>query len=339
MVALDINAVRQPRLTVLVNGAALPAPIAAEVQSSAFLGADRFSVRLAFSAVDAAFWTTLPVLVEIQMTMDGAQVSLITGHADSVELDPIRGEVMLHGRDLTALLISAQTGETFDNQTAGGIAELLAGRHGLTPNVAATSSLVGRYYQSGHTRNTLNQHARATSEWDVLTWMADQAGFDVWVAGTTLNFQPRAPAASGSVVVPATCSGLRMRQALDLAAGVNIVVKSWNSQSQQIITQSATNSASSSSGMTLTAVRPNLSTQDAMTLAQQTLAQLSAHASEIMYEAPGDLVTMPRTTMMLAQTGSNFDGIYEIVEVERRISFDAGFSQSVVARSLPWTPS
>ncbi len=328
--------VRQPRLTVLANGVAVPSPIVAEVHSSAYLGADRFSVRLAFSLSDTAFWLTLPLLIEIQVMLDGAQGSLITGHADSVELDPIRGEVVLHGRDLTALLISAQTGETFENQTAGGIAELLGARHGLTANVAQTSGLVGRYYQTGHTRTTLNQHARATSEWDVLTWLADQEGFDVWVSGTTLNFQPRAPVASGAMVTPTLCSSLAMRQALDLAAGINIVVKSWNSQNQQMITQSASRG---SSATTLTAVRPNLSTQDAMTLAQQTLAQISAHEIEITYEMPGDLVTMPRTTVGLAQTGSVFDGTYEIVEVERRISFDTGFSQRVVARSLPWTPS
>jgi hypothetical protein len=69
------------------------------------------------------------------------------------------------------------------------------------------------------------------------------------------------------------------------------------------------------------------------------LAQLSAHAVEISFEMPGDLTTMPRGGIMLSGTGTSFDGTYEVAEVERRISFERGFTQSVLARGLPWTPS
>ena len=330
--------VRQPRLTVLANGAPMTGVLEAAVQSNAYLGANRFEIRAAYAPAATPVWAEPPILIEIQVSLDGASCSLITGHADSLELDPIRGEATVHGRDLTALLVGAQTGETFENNTASGIATLLAGRHGLTPNVAATGALVGRLYQNSRTRTALSQHARITSEWDVLTWLADQEGYDVWVDGTTLNFQPRGIAAAIATVTPACCCSFRMKRSLDLAGGMAVLVESWNSQTQQVISQSAA-SSSGTAAMTLTAVRPNLTSADATTLAQQALAQLTAHEFEITFDMPGDLIMMPRCTVTIAETGTIFDGTFEIVEVDRRVSFARGFTQSITARGMPWTAS
>jgi prophage tail gpP-like protein len=336
---LDLSEVRQPRVTVLANGEAISGVIDAEVQSNAYLGANRFQIRVTYPSPGGPFWLNLPVLIEIQIALNGAQCSFMTGHADSLELDPIRGEAVLHGRDLTALLVAAQTSETFENQTASGIATTLAARHGLTPNVAATTALIGRYYQTNRTRSALSQHARVTSEWEVLTWLADQEGYDVWVDGVILNFQPRDTFGPIATVTPSSCCSLRLRQALDLAAGLEVVVKSWDSQTQQIISQSASNATVGATPVTLTAVRPNLSMSDALGLAQQTLSQWTTHETEISFEMPGDLLMLPRSTLNLTETGSGFDGVYEIMDVERRISFSHGYVQRVTARGLPWTPS
>ena len=336
---MDPSEVRQPRVTVLANGTAISGVIDAEVQSNAYLGANRFQIRVAYPSPSGEFWLSLPVLIEIQVTLDGGQLSLITGNADSLELDPICGEAILHGRDLTALLVAAQTSETFENQTASGIATTLAARHGLTPNVATTTALIGRYYQTNRTRSALSQHARVTSEWDLLTWLADQEGYDVWVDGWVLNFQPRDIPEPIATVTPSICCSLRLRQALDLAAGLEVVVKSWDSQTQQIISQSASNANGDATPVTLTAIRPNLSMSDAISLAQQTLSQWTTHESEILFEMPGDILMAPRCTLNLTETGSSFDGVYEIMDVERRISFYRGYVQHVTARGLPWTPS
>ena len=103
--------------------------------------------------------------------------------------------VEIDGRDLTARLLDARTQETFSNQTASQIAETLAARHGLTPNVTATQTLAGRYYAADHDRLTLGQFSRATTEWDLLTFLAAREGFEAYVSGQTLTFAPcRQPA-------------------------------------------------------------------------------------------------------------------------------------------------
>ena len=333
------NKVRQAGVAVLANGALLPGVLSAEVRSNAYLSANRFAVSVAYSSAGSDFWSGLPLLIEVQVGLDGAWQSLIIGNADSLDVDPVRQTATLHGRDLTALLISAQTAETFENQTASQIATTLAARHGLTPAVAATTDIVGRYFQTGRTRTTLAQHASMTSEWDVMTWLAEREGFDVWIDGTTLYFQPGVSGAAAAWITPGDCMSIRLQRALDLAAGSTVVVQSWDSRQGTAITGSATNGVAGSGGSTFTTVKPNLSFSDANSLAQRTLAQLSTHETEIELEMPGELTLMARTIVGLSQTGTDFDGTYQIMEMDRRICFERGFTQTAVARSLPWIAS
>jgi hypothetical protein len=86
-------------------------------------------------------------------------------------------------------------------------------------------------------------------------------------------------------------------------------------------------------------VRPNLSSTDAQLLANQLLGQISGHERSIDIYMPGDLVMFPRMAMQLAGTNTDFDGVYTICSVDRRISFQHGFTQNVEARSIPWTAS
>ncbi len=105
-------------------------------------------------------------------------------------IDVLNRTVEIDGRDLTARLLDARTQETFSNQTASEIAETLAARHGLTADVTATTTLAGRYYATEHDRITLGQFSRATTEWDLLTFLAAREGFEAYVAGQTLTFAP-----------------------------------------------------------------------------------------------------------------------------------------------------
>jgi hypothetical protein len=77
----------------------------------------------------------------------------------------------------------------------------------------------------------------------------------------------------------------------------------------------------------------------ARVLAARVLDQMMSHARTITLEMPGDLTTMPRMTLILADTGTDFDNSYVISSVERRISFQHGFTQTVQARSPYWTTS
>jgi phage protein D len=180
--------------------------------------------------------------------------------------------------------------------------------------------LVGRNYQNGRTRTTLTQHAQATTEWDLLCSLAQLENFEVWVADRTLYFQPDGTGAATLSVSPTDCVRLVMHHALDIAAGASVTVKSWDSVAQAAVEQTAT-SAGYGAPTKRTLVRPNLSSAEAQSLADRLLSQITGHERVLHIAMPGDLITAPRMMMALTGTGTDFDGIYRICSVDRRLSF------------------
>jgi hypothetical protein len=72
-------------------------------------------------------------------------------------------------------------------------------------------------------------------------------------------------------------------------------------------------------------------------LANRIVALMAQQGRVIIIEMPGDLTTTPRDSLAIADTGTDFDGLYMITSVERRMSFEHGFSQTIEARIPPWT--
>jgi prophage tail gpP-like protein len=337
-VALASSSARAPAVAISVNGVAVGGVIEAEVFSNSHLAANRFRLRVALDVSGAAVWSSGPLQVSIQFGLDGAWVPMLLGQADFVEIDPIRREVSVDGRDLTALFIEARTQETFQNQTASDIAILLATRQGLIPNVTATASPVGRNFQSQYARTTLDQHGRFTTEWDLLTRLADQEGFDVWVDQQVLNFM--APAALTTVALtPGDCVSLRLERTLSLEGALSVAVRSWDCRGQTSISQTATLGGGSGGSPDYVIVRPNVTADMAQTIAQRVLGEMAQHALCIDVELPGELTMQPRMGLALSDTGTDFDGLYVISDVERRMSFGHGFTQHVRARVPAWIAS
>jgi phage protein D len=268
-------------------------------------------------------------------------VSLFTGTVDTISINATRGLVHVTGRDLSAQLIETRTEETFSNRTSSEIASLLANRHGLTPNVVQTTTPVGRYYQDEHDRITLGQFSRSTTEWDLLVFLALQEGFDVSVAGTTLNFFPSNNAVQVPyLVTPANCIDLRLDRCLTLAKNIEVIVKSWNSRQKSAFAQSVTGtsnatdgSGGSSSPLQYVYVRPNLTADRALNFAQQMLNDLTMHERVVEFVVPGDLSLTPVGQLILTGTGTEFDQAYYIDVVERRLNLKEGFTQRVRAKS------
>jgi hypothetical protein len=337
-VALASSSARSPAVAVTVNGGTVGGVIEAEISSNSHLAANRFRLRLALDVSGAAVWSSSPLQIGIQFGLDGAWVPMLLGQADFIEIDPIRGEVSVDGRDLTALFIEARTQETFQNQTSSDIATLLATRQGLTPNVTATSVPVGRNFQSQHARTTLDQHGRFTTEWDLLTRLADQEGFDVWVDQQVLNFMP--PAAGATVsLTPADCVSLRLERTLSLQGSLSVAVRSWDCRGQTSISQTATLGGGSGGTPDYVIVRPNVTADVAQSIAQRVLGEMAQHALCVDLEVPGELTMQPRMGLALSDTGTDFDGLYVISDVERRMSFAQGFTQHVRARVPAWIAS
>lgn len=340
----DHNAVwRSPRLRVLANGDLMPGAIEAEVISNNYYGADRFSVSLALdgdtSYGAAQFWaSSVDILVEVQFSLDGGAsfTSLVQGTVDSVSIDPVLGFVNLDGRDLAALLIEARTQESFTNQTSSEIAILLAGRHNLASQVFRTTDPVGRYYQNEHDRITLDQFSRSTTEWDLLVFLARQEGFDVFVEGQVLYFQPCPNETDIALTLrPTDVVGMRLGRALTLARSIQVIVKSWNSRQNMVFIQKAVASGSGEltgrQPQTYVFVKPNLAPDAALDFAQKRLAELVRHERTVEIEMLGELALTSRSVIALDGTGTDFDQVYRVDAIERRLTPDRGMTQFVRA--------
>jgi hypothetical protein len=78
---------------------------------------------------------------------------------------------------------------------------------------------------------------------------------------------------------------------------------------------------------------PNLTEDAASNIAQRKLADLSTHELLANLEMPGELGLTPRMQVLLLGTGTLFDTVFRIDEVERRLHATRGFSQRVRMRA------
>jgi phage protein D len=341
---------RAPRLQLLANGSPIQGAVEASVLSNNHYAADRFSATVALGIdlwADAVFWASqTDIFLDVQFSVDGGVTftSLIQGLADTVVIDVLTQSLRIEGRDMTAALIQNATQETFANRTSSEIATMLAQSNNLTPVVTPTMTPVGRYYQSEHDRVALNQFSRSMTQWDLLIFLAGQEGFDVFISGTTLYFQPSAATlVPAYIVTPANVQDLRLERSLTLARDIVVTVKSWNSRQQNAFTQTVRSSGKngvsrngagqSGPPQTYVFVRPNLTMDDALKLAQQKAAELTQH--ERVWEAtmPGDLTLDPRSMIQLVGTGTDFDQTYYVDIIDRHLSMEHGFVQRVRAKN------
>jgi len=334
-----------PRLRMVANGELVLGAVGAEVISNNYYAADRFSASLALGidiSMGAEFWSNeTDISLDIQFSLDGGAsfTSMVQGTVDCVTIDLIGGLVHLTGRDLTAPLIEARTQETFANHTASEIATLLASRHGLSASVMATTTPVGRYYQSEHDAVTLDQFTKTTTEWDLLVFLASHEGYDVFVQGQTLYFQPTAQLDDVTLTLsPADVMELRLERSLVLAQDIEVVVKSWNSRQNSALVQNIRRSSQDSTTappgqvQSYIYVKPNLTADAAVQFATQKLAQLTRHERVVEIRLPGELQLTPRDVIALEGTGTDFDQSYYVDAIERRLTYEGGMTEFIRAQ-------
>jgi phage protein D len=341
---------RSPTASVLANGEVLPGLIDVEVISNNHFSADRFSASFALNAdvaIGGNFWSSaLDISIEVMFSVNATSfASFITGTVDTVSINVIKGLVSVSGRDFSAQLLETKIEETFSNYTSSEIASLLATRHGLIPNIAQTTTVVGRYYQDEHDRITLGQFSRTTTEWDLLVFLALQEGFDLSVTGTTLNFGPANSTTQAPYPIsPADCIDMKLGRCLTLAQGIGVTVKSWNSRRRSAFAQTVTGTCNTDTASTGTNgggarsqqfvfMRPNLTEVQALNFAHSKLNDLAMHERTVEFTLPGDLSLTPNRQLVLVGTGTEFDQAYRIDVVESRLNLNEGFTQRVRAKS------
>jgi phage protein D len=349
---VTLGAVRPIALQVLVNGALLPGAVSADVTQNSHYQPDTWRAEFALYAPGAPsleWWggdALKGALFDVQASIDGGQgwTSLIIGEADEIEIDPVWGSVRAKGKDLTQRLVAAKTQEAFANQTASEIATTLAGRHGLTAQVTATTTLVKRFYAVDHDQITHDQFSRVRTEWDLLTELARDEGFDVFVSGTKLYFQPGVTLPGSPYTVrfdPASralgATRLVLRRSLTLAKDVQVVVRSWRSRegrSFQRGSPSGSTTGQPKDGVTrYVYTRPNLTEDQAQKLADQYREQITRHERTGTIECPVELAVSPRDVIQLEGVGTGWEAQpYYVGEVTRHIGQD-GTEQTIAIKN------
>ena len=369
MASFTTSSGRQPRGLMKINGTVTPGWIDMEVDNHGHQAADTFRVKIAAGALsqfagpngvvmDAAwFCSQTDLFAELYMGVPADASSFgpadltswIYGQADEIEFDPVRGIISLSGRDLTRLLIDTKTTMKWPEKTSSQIATLIAKSHGLTAVVTATTTKAGKFYELEHAKM-----AQEVSEWDILSHLANDEGFTVYVRGQTLYFQPKTDPSTATpydlIWTPATAQTpkaanvqhIRLKRALTVSRGIEVEIRSWNKKSANgfvvkyptgISTITAGKSKVGAGAQVYAKTIPNLTRDQAEKYAETWYAKLIQHEMQIDVTMPADNALDINSVIRLSGTGTAFDQIYYPDSISRRMSMSDGYTMNVAARN------
>lgn len=359
-----VSELRHPRAIVLINGIrVLWTEI--EVTTTTFYLADNFKIELPLSnqpsPLNLNYWASAPqfvVQIYIGFPNNPNNYSeqdldlIIVGDADDIEIDPLSSRIHLNGRDYTSRLIDNKTTEKFPEQFSSTIATELAKENNLTPVVTQTNTPVGNYFQNGQSLLT-----GQNTQWDLLTFLAQQENFVAYVQGTQLIFKPRPTELSEAFLITYQYAnnqnrsatfpgmGLGLMRSLTIAQDVKVTVQvPFNPLTGKAFSKTASSKhikRSSLRGLplpnnkkqTYVQVIPGLTPEQALQKAQQILRDITIHENRIVIHMPGNNFLKKDTPIQLAGTQSSFDQIYFADQVTRRISVDGGYDMEIQAKN------
>lgn len=341
---------------VRLNGVDVPF-VSADIDSNNFYSADTFTAVFALSAMPAdagtLAWWSAQVEIEFEVSIGLVDQNstrwskIVVGGVDRWSFHPARFEVSIEGRDYTAKFIDTKTSEKFSNYTTSQVAELLAARRGLKAVVTKTTTSVGGITKYDHTH--VNDER---SEWDLLSYFAGIDGFQVYVTGNELHYEPALDpekvdqylirwVAPGLAAYPIAnvSDDLNFERDLTIAKGVTVQVKSW--KGGKAFTESYPTSTvrgikpgnSTPKRQVYSVVRSGLDRQAAQQLAQKLHKQITDHEMRMSGSLPGDNLLTPKTIIRVEGTQSAFDQLYYAESVRRSISFESGYTMSFTAKN------
>ncbi|MDB5965646.1 MAG: hypothetical protein JWQ72_2146 [Polaromonas sp.] len=361
-----VSSATAPRGMVLANGVALQGFTEFEVDNNSFYQADTFRITLCLSAQPAAqgwaFWAA-QTDIEVELLVGYPAnplafaktdlVSLVVGNVDDIEIDPIRDQVVLSGRDLTARFLDSKTTQKFQEQTVPAIVATLAAAHGLTPVVV--DPLAGKKFGSVlNSQSAVVAHDRP--EWDVLTYVAQTTGSQVYVKGRELHFEPRtAPSAPPYIVrwqapndvhAAPLFNGitLGLQRNLTVSKTVRVTVRSWNYKHPKGFSKVAERVRKYQKSPVRGAATggpvqqyfysfPNLTPEQAQQRANALLQEISQHEMNLTVSLPGDPTLNPRVLLQLDGTGTAFDQVFYPASVLHTFRTEGGYETTVRAKN------
>lgn len=365
-----MSELRNPRWAVLIGGTVVPAE-SAKVRTNTLYAADEFEIVLAANKKPLGLtwgeWASLnSIQAEIRVGFPANPSNwnlseltpLIFGDVDQVTVDPVKGLISLSGRDLSRRFIDTKSPKKYPNLTPSQIAEQLAKEQGLKVKVTPTpgNAHAGRFYSIDKVQLSLNE-----SQWDLLTYLAQQLGWLCYVQVDTLVFGPPVDPGENEFVITAPkhdsdVMTMELAHNLTVARGIIVKVHSWNSKQAKGFTQTAkaspnvtTNLSGRRPGLSQAAggdaqvynfTIPNLTAADAQDRANALRDQITKHELRVQVEMPGELNPTKGQIVRIRGSESVFDQAFYPFEVVRDMNLHDGFRMSMILKNhAPLTTS
>lgn len=349
--------VRQPRGLVKVNGQPCSGWLELSFDINEFSQPDTFSVTFAISGLPESMdllWWGVQTEIEVELFVgfpldpdsytDADLDSMLLGVVDDISGVLPDRRLTVTGRDFTARLMDSKTSEKYPNLTASAVATKMAEKYGLTPVVTATTEKIGRYYEIDHVDLQIEQ-----TEWDVLTWLARQEQFSVFIRGRELHFQPYATEDQTPFIVQyapqtdaepqsATVQNITFGRTLTVAKDVEVTVTTWGSKTKKTIQRKSTRRGGSGKTRSTEVQKysyriGNLSADEAQRRADQLAAEITKHRMKISVSGPADNKLMLDDSIKLVGTGTAWDQVYFPDSINRSLTFEGGYTWEISAKN------
>lgn len=351
---------RQPRAIVLINKIAV-LWVDITINTTTFYIADSYRVQIPLNGQPPSFnltylstlaqltveiWVGFPSNPNAFTTSDLTQI--IVGDCDEMIIDPLSQSITLSGRDLTSRLIDTKTFKKYPNLTASNIAIELANEHGLTPVVTPTSGNVGTFYS-----NANSLMLKQTTEWDLLTFLAEQSGYVTYVIGTNLYFQPKLTVQNSTPFVlkyqaPNALSSspvfngmyFTITRQFTLSKDVTVKIRvPYSPLTGRAFTVSAgktnpTINSTHAGNQIYTFTYAGLTQQQAQQKANTLLQNITLNELKLTARLPGDNTLTKASVIKVTGTGTRFDQTYFTNSIVRRISISEGYEMEVTAKNI-----
>ena len=366
-----VSIARNPQGFILINNESVPWE-SFEVSNARYASAGTFRVVVPVNSLPKAFpfpklMTTSPLLLQINAgipAQNNTNVSttsslplIILGYVDEIKYQPHTTSVIISGRDYIAKFMENKIGqsnvtpsatlpidlETILSSTSSNVVKQLATTRGLTPIVTATTATIGKYFQNQPAM--LNSQ---TTEWDLITFLARQEGFDVFVIGTDLYFQPKSNSSPYQITISVpyytSTNGLPITNVEEitftrnyrLAKNIIVTVTSWNVQDKTTYQATATllhTETVPKDTQVYNYTIPNLTQAQCTQKATNLLQDISQHEMAIMFRMPADNLLKVTSMISVKDTNSIFDQSYYVKNITREMTVGGGFIMTVEAKN------
>jgi phage protein D len=319
------------------------------VENCNYYNADTFKVTLPMYGNSPEwdvnkFTDEMLIDVEIDLSLDGGltYTPIFYGRVDNIDFEYVSNSISVSGRDYSSLLIDTKTTERYPNNTSSEIVEQFALEHNLIPVVTETATPVGVFLNNEYVATGVQR-----TEWDILTFLAKQEDFLLFVRGKELHFQPKPVKGDDfygiTFIIDAVNKTIRVNainpkfsRCLSIARDVSVEVVSFNSSTGNTVKRKATKSRSESDHENVqnyVYTKPNLTPEQALQLAQSYLQQITEREivfhTDLFLDSTLDIIY----PIQISGTGTKLDQIYFISKIERYLEFTGECSMNIEAKN------